>query len=84
MSLLKGNYELDEVSATTGEASSPSQLLEEEYYRAAMTKLGGSIAFIMKGKTFLWTGDDEGAAPAKPVNTSKAVNTSEPGSRDEA
>ena len=31
------------------------------------TKLGGSIAFIMKGKTFLWTGDDAAApAPAPP------------------
>jgi hypothetical protein len=70
MSLLKGNYKLDDVSASGG-ATSPEQLLEEEYYRTAMTKLGGSIAFIMKGKMFLWTGDDEPTVPAKSAESAE-------------
>lgn len=68
MSYLKGNYELKNApvpSATDGRAA--EELLEQEYYKAALGKLGGSIAFIMKGKTFLWKGDDGGkpSAPEK-------------------
>ncbi len=72
MSLLKGNYKLDDVSATPADATSPEQLLEEEYYKTAMAKLGGSIAFIMKHKTFLWTGEDERTPPTKSAKKDKA------------
>lgn len=62
MPMLKGNYGLDgpEPAERPGAERSP---LEKEYYKAALAKLGGSIAFIMKDKTFIWTGDD---APPKP------------------
>ena len=58
MSMLKGNYELkgpEPVAEPEGQGSA----LEKEYYKAALSKLGGSIAFIMKDKTFVWTGDEK-------------------------
>jgi hypothetical protein len=59
MSLLKGNYKLDDEHNPTSDEQRPAEkLLEQEYYKAAMNKLGGSIAFIMKDKTFLWKGDN--------------------------
>ena len=60
MSLLKGNYKLKDAPQTASKDVSADKRLEQEYYKEALRKLGGSIAFIMKGKTFLWTGDDEG------------------------
>lgn len=59
MSFLKGNYKLEkEPDPEPGSERSNKDLLELDYYKAAMSKLGGSIAFIMKDKTFLWKGDD--------------------------
>ena len=63
MSLLKGNYKLKDVAQTVAEDVSAEKLLEQQYYREALSKLGGSIAFIMKDKTFLWTGDEAAAQP---------------------
>ena len=64
MSLLKGNYELEDDVPVAKEAIDDGELLEQEYYQAALQKLGGSIAFVMKDNTFLWTGDgDEDKAP---------------------
>lgn len=59
MSMLKGNYNLKKEVAPSDkkEDKQGSNPLEQEYYKEAMSKLGGSIAFIMKNKTFLWTGD---------------------------
>jgi len=59
MSLLKGNYNTEEEILPSEEKGSSDELLEQEYYKAALAKLGGSIAFIMKDKNFLWAGDDE-------------------------
>jgi len=56
---LKGNYEL---SPTNGEKKTPplaapsAGTLEEEFERQALQKLGGSIAFIKKSKSFVWKG----------------------------
>lgn len=59
MSLLKGNYKIDDArNPGSGEPRPSEDLLEQEYYKAAMSKLGGSIAFIMKDKTFIWTGEN--------------------------
>ncbi|MBM3126490.1 MAG: hypothetical protein FJZ87_15710 [Chloroflexi bacterium] len=62
MSFLKGNYKLAQEVAPSQEEIPADKLLEQEYYKTALSKLGGSIAFIMKEKTFLWKGDEEDAA----------------------
>ncbi len=59
MGLLQGNYELDNEVESQGDENSPDEALQQEYYKAALQKLGGSIAFVMKDKTFLWTGDED-------------------------
>ncbi len=59
MSLLKGNYPIEAPQEPEPEEKAPNSILEKEYYRAALTKLGGSICFVMKAKTFLWTGEPE-------------------------
>jgi hypothetical protein len=41
-----------------------------EFERRAMGKLGGSIAFVMKGKNVLWTGD-KAAGPRKGTGDEK-------------
>ena len=60
MSYLKGNYEVKNAPGPSpADGQGVEELLEQEYYKAAVEKLGGSIAFIMKGKTFLWKGDGD-------------------------
>jgi hypothetical protein len=54
---LKGNYELAPAAADTTPPPAPSAVsLEEEFERQALQKLGGSIAFIKKSKSFVWKG----------------------------
>jgi hypothetical protein len=38
-------------------AAGEHQATVSEFERRAMAHLGGSIAFVMKGKNVLWTGD---------------------------
>lgn len=45
-------------------AEGAHQATVSEFERRAMGKLGGSIAFVMKGKNVLWTGD-KAAGPNK-------------------
>ena len=55
---LKGNYELAPAAAadTTPPPAPTAASLEEEFERQALQKLGGSIAFIKKSKSFVWKG----------------------------
>jgi len=73
MSLLKGNYKLNDVPEGVAEDVSAEKLLEQQYYKEALSKLGGSISFIMKDKTFLWTGDD--AAESAPAGKDKKTKS---------
>ncbi|NOT96338.1 MAG: hypothetical protein HOP00_08535 [Nitrospira sp.] len=45
-------------------AEGAHQAQVSEFERRAMGKLGGSIAFVMKGKNVLWTGG-KAASPSK-------------------
>ena len=63
MSKLIGNYALegqdakDPSAASTAQPESPAEdASASEFERRAMARLGGSIAFVMKGKNVLWTG----------------------------
>lgn len=64
---LKGNYDLgdtpEEPKPDTAEATADAEAAHttEEFEEKALERLGGSIAFVIKPKTFLWTGEDEGA-----------------------
>ncbi len=58
MSLLKGNYPVDVPDTKKTEPDAKESILEKEYYRAALKRLGGSICFVRKSKVFLWTGDE--------------------------
>ena len=54
---LKGNYELSKkITRVDQSLGDPT---EQEFYRRALEKLGGSIAFILKSKHLLWKGDEE-------------------------
>lgn len=55
---LKGNYDLAPaaVDGKTPPAAPTPATLEEEFERQALQKLGGSIAFIKKSKSFIWKG----------------------------
>ncbi|HZS12950.1 MAG TPA: hypothetical protein VFA38_11915 [Nitrospirales bacterium] len=69
MARLIGNYSVPgqpEDSAKT-EASEPNkdEKTVSEFEKRAFARLGGSIAFVMKGKSVLWTGDkNEGGSKA--------------------
>jgi|TARA_Y100000294_G_scaffold115812_1_gene107395 hypothetical protein len=54
---LKGNYEIKESKGKENvkEEEHISKLFESK----ALEKLGGSIAFVMKGDKFVWEGEDE-------------------------
>lgn len=60
MAKLIGNYT---VPGQTGSAPTPpadsgkNEDTVMEFERRAMARLGGSIAFVMKGKSVLWTGE---------------------------
>jgi hypothetical protein len=65
MSKLIGNYTIpkqaeerpaSDVGAHGGAPSPASADAASEFERRAMARLGGSIAFVMKGKNVLWTG----------------------------
>jgi hypothetical protein len=56
---LKGNYDLASANPVGAKKDAPSPAtasLEEEFERQALQKLGGSIAFIKKSKSFIWKG----------------------------
>lgn len=58
MGYLKGNYKIKKGASAGKDVSKKSAKSStvkfEEFARA---RLGGSIAFVMKKDTFLWTGD---------------------------
>ena len=65
---LKGNYKLSPGKSAKRRKQRPAakEKVEEEFERRALEKLGGSIAFVMKSKTFVWS-DDGNKAPRKAV-----------------
>jgi len=55
---LRGNYELKGEISPEPETTE-QESVETEFYRRALEKLGGSIAFILKSKNLLWKGDQD-------------------------
>lgn len=67
MAKLIGNYNLPGKGEPVGEQTEQTEdskdaTIEEnnvsEFERRAMERLGGSIAFVMKGKNVVWNGGD--------------------------
>ena len=57
-SFLKGNYELPATPKVRSSRKRTTKSLTEKFEESALAKLGGSMCFVMKGKTFIWTGDE--------------------------
>ena len=57
--ILKGNYQLTGKKKERQAKKSPSKSLTERFEESALARLGGSICFVMKGNTFVWTGDED-------------------------
>lgn len=51
---LKGNYKAPKIKAAAPEPKD-APAGKDGFEDRAMERLGGSIAFVMKSKTFLWT-----------------------------
>ncbi len=52
---MKGNYEISK--GTKDQDMELSETPTQEFERRALERLGGSIAFVVKKNTFVWTGD---------------------------
>lgn len=55
---LKGNYELKKRPAKIQTRKRAKPKLTEQLEENALARLGGSMCFVIKGKTFMWNGDD--------------------------
>lgn len=71
MAWLKGNYDLNN-QKTVSAAREAETGTTEAFEKFARERLGGSIAFVMKNNTFVWTGDETG--PIKENTTSTTVS----------
>ncbi len=56
---LKGNYKAPEIKTQDAPPAPENGGLSTDFERKALERLGGSIAFVMKSKTFLWTPDQD-------------------------
>lgn len=62
---LKGNYQAPKIKSSDAiAAEKPAD--ENTFEKSALERLGGSIAFVMKSKTFLWTPDQDKKDSPKP------------------
>ena len=53
---LKGNYKAPAVSQPV-KSEDTAKNIQDDFEKCSLEKLGGSIAFVMKSKSFLWNGD---------------------------
>ena len=61
-SFLQGNYKLPKDTQKKPAKKKAAPSLTEKLEESALAKLGGSMCFVMKGKTFLWSGDGDETA----------------------
>jgi hypothetical protein len=55
---LKGNYRIPKGGGESSGKSKSPKSLTERFEEEALAKLGGSLCFVTKGKTFVWAGDE--------------------------
>ena len=58
-SFLKGNYDLPHKDGTAVPGEKKAKSLTDKFEDSVLAKLGGSICFVSKGKTLLWTGEED-------------------------
>ena len=60
---LRGNYTINDTKSDTESAEVKGKDITAIFENRALEKLGGSIAFVMKGNQFVWGewGEDENA-----------------------
>ena len=68
-SLLKGNYTLN--NEPEFEADQKSQTASAVFEEEAMRRLGGSIAFVMKGNQLVWDDEPEATEPSSGETAAK-------------
>jgi len=56
---LKGNYQLSSDPKAKRPRKKSAKSLTDEFEEQALAKLGGSMCFVMKGKSFVWAGDED-------------------------
>ena len=52
---LKGNYQLSKGKGKAAPRRAPKKDLTDQFEESALAKLGGSLCFVMKKGTFIWT-----------------------------
>ena len=57
--LIKGNYKVKQEEAITPKSQKENKTFSQEFEEKSMEKLGGSIAFVMKGNKFVWDDSEE-------------------------
>jgi hypothetical protein len=65
MAKLIGNYKIAGQSDLAPSVPEKKEETVAEFERRAMARLGGSIAFVMKGKNVLWSGTGSSQNPKK-------------------
>lgn len=55
---LKGNYRLGRAKQSAQPKPASQKDLTDEFEKAALAKLGGSLCFVMKKHTFVWAGGE--------------------------
>ena len=55
---LKGNYQIPKGGGKSPTKSKSPKSLTEKFEEETLAKLGGSLCFVIKGKTFVWAGDE--------------------------
>ena len=59
---LKGNYQLPKGKRPRAVSSAKKTNLTHQFEESALAKLGGSLCFVMKKGTFIWSGQSHDAA----------------------
>lgn len=55
---LRGNYEISENPGSALPDKPMEDSLTERFEQSVLAKLGGSVCFVVKNKTLLWTGEN--------------------------
>ena len=58
---LKGNYQIEGETVPKPVKKRISPDLTDQFEESLLARLGGSMCFVMKGKDFMWMGDEDDA-----------------------
>lgn len=55
--ILKGNYKVPELEKKVQKPEDQTNSIEHDFEAAALKALGGSITYVKKSGSFIWSGD---------------------------